>query len=51
MKPYLGIPIQWDDGELFGTLCALSDLAHGMKPQYLDSSRNSARSSKATSAA
>lgn len=34
MKSYLGVPIQWDDGELFGTFCVLSDKTNEFQPGF-----------------
>jgi two-component sensor histidine kinase len=36
MKSYLGVPIQWDDGELFGTFCVLSDKANEFMPGFIE---------------
>lgn len=36
MKSYLGVPIEWDDGELFGTFCVLSDKTNGFIPSFVE---------------
>ncbi len=36
MKSYLGVPIEWSDGELFGTFCMLSDRANIFTSLFVD---------------
>jgi two-component sensor histidine kinase len=36
MRTYMGVPIAWQDGELFGTFCVLSDKANTLQPDYLE---------------
>lgn len=36
MISYLGVPIQWPDGEVFGTLCVLDNKANEFSDKYLD---------------
>ncbi len=35
MKAYLGLPIRWEDGELFGTFCMLDDKANAFSPDFI----------------
>jgi two-component sensor histidine kinase len=35
MRAYLGVPILWEDGELFGTFCMLSDKANSFQDDYV----------------
>ncbi len=34
MVSYIGIPIEWEDGELFGTICCLDNKANGFSPYF-----------------
>ena len=34
MNSYIGVPIQWKDGELFGTFCMLNDAANRISEEY-----------------
>jgi two-component sensor histidine kinase len=34
MRAYLGVPIHWEDGELFGTFCMLDDKANAYSAKY-----------------
>ncbi|MFP4113607.1 MAG: histidine kinase dimerization/phosphoacceptor domain -containing protein [Spirochaetota bacterium] len=34
MRSYLGVPIQWEDGEVFGTFCMLNDKTNRFTPEY-----------------
>ena len=34
MHSYLGVPIQWDDGELFGTFCMLNDKTNKFTEEF-----------------
>ena len=36
MHAYLGIPIQWEDGELFGTFCMLDDKSNQFTVEFQD---------------
>jgi two-component sensor histidine kinase len=36
MHSYLGVPIEWGDGELFGTFCMLSCEANAFQDEYLE---------------
>ena len=36
MRTYMGVPIKWEDGELFGTFCMLSDKASSLESSFLD---------------
>jgi two-component sensor histidine kinase len=36
MRTYMGVPIQWEDGELFGTFCMLGDKANSMDVSFLE---------------
>ncbi|MHB8093468.1 MAG: histidine kinase dimerization/phosphoacceptor domain -containing protein [Candidatus Aminicenantales bacterium] len=36
MKSYLGVPIQWNDGELFGTFCMLDDKINQYSQSFQD---------------
>ncbi|HOX32585.1 MAG TPA: histidine kinase dimerization/phosphoacceptor domain -containing protein, partial [Spirochaetales bacterium] len=36
MRSYLGVPIAWEDGELFGTFCMLNDRANAFEDEYLE---------------
>jgi len=36
MQAYLGVPIQWDDGELFGTFCILDDKSNPFSGAFED---------------
>jgi two-component sensor histidine kinase len=36
MHAYMGVPIRWDDGELFGTFCMLDNKANSYSDTYLD---------------
>jgi two-component sensor histidine kinase len=35
MKAYMGVPIEWEDGELFGTFCMLTDKANSYQDEFL----------------
>jgi two-component sensor histidine kinase len=35
MRTYMGVPIEWEDGELFGTFCVLSDRANSLEASFL----------------
>lgn len=34
MHSYMGVPIEWEDGELFGTFCMLDDKSNPFSQQY-----------------
>jgi len=36
MRSYVGVPISWDDGELFGTFCMLTDKANSLQDGFFD---------------
>ena len=36
MHSYLGVPIQWEDGELFGTFCMLNDETNMFTQNFID---------------
>jgi two-component sensor histidine kinase len=36
MRSYMGVPIQWEDGELFGTFCMLTDKANSVEASFLE---------------
>jgi c-di-GMP phosphodiesterase len=36
MKAYVGVPIEWEDGELFGTFCMLTDKADSYQGRFLE---------------
>ncbi len=36
MHAYMGVPIRWEDGELFGTFCMLDDKANSYSDTYLE---------------
>lgn len=36
MKAYMGVPIAWEDGELFGTFCMLTDKANSYQDKFLE---------------
>jgi c-di-GMP phosphodiesterase len=36
MKAYMGVPIVWEDGELFGTFCMLTDKANSYQAKFLE---------------
>jgi two-component sensor histidine kinase len=36
MKAYIGVPIEWEDGELFGTFCMLTDKANAYEDRFLE---------------
>ncbi len=36
MHAYLGVPIEWKDGEIFGTLCMLDDKANPYSEEFQD---------------
>jgi two-component sensor histidine kinase len=36
MHSYIGVPIQWEDGELFGSFCMLTDRANSIESAFLD---------------
>jgi GAF domain-containing protein len=36
MHAYMGVPIVWKDGELFGTFCMLNDKTNTFTPEFLD---------------
>ena len=35
MISYLGVPISWPDGEIFGTICVLDRQSNGYSDLYL----------------
>jgi c-di-GMP phosphodiesterase len=36
MKAYMGVPIAWEDGELFGTFCMLTDQANSYQQGFVE---------------
>ncbi len=36
MKAYMGVPIEWEDGELFGTFCMLTDKANSYQDKFVE---------------
>jgi two-component sensor histidine kinase len=36
MHAYLGLPIKWEDGELFGTFCMLDDKANSFSVEFIE---------------
>lgn len=34
MQSYMGVPIQWSDGEIFGTMCILNDRTHTFTDEF-----------------
>jgi c-di-GMP phosphodiesterase len=36
MRAYMGVPIVWEDGELFGTFCMLTDKANSYQQKFLE---------------
>jgi two-component sensor histidine kinase len=36
MHSYIGVPIQWEDGELFGTFCMLDSVPNKFTAQFID---------------
>lgn len=36
MRSYLGMPIQWEDGEMFGTFCVLTDKTNQFTNDYVE---------------